>query len=73
MTLTPEEREEKGRELADKIEERETVAEEKKTTAARYKARIDGIDHQIERLAWAVRTGLVPEEDRQLGLGIDAE
>lgn len=73
MKLTDEERTQKGRELAEYFERRAEVDDERKKTAADYTAKLKGIDHRIARLAWSVNTGLVPEEDRQLELGADAE
>ena len=73
MKLSKEEREKRGRELAGAIEERTGIEDEKKEAVAKYKKRLDVIDHRIGRLAWAVNTGLMPEEERQMGLGIDAE
>ena len=73
MKLSDEQRIAKGRELAELLEHRAEVDDERKTTAAGYTAKLKGIDHRIARLAWSVNTGLVPEEESQGALGFDAE
>lgn len=71
MKLTDADRTKRGRELAELLEHRAEVDDERKKTAADYTAKLKGIDHRIARLAWSVNTGLVPEEDRQLEFGGD--
>jgi len=65
MKLSEEERQERGRRLADMLEQLEELKNDKKEMAAGYAKKIKGVQHQIDRLAWSVRTGLLPEEESQ--------